>query len=180
MNLQQLVLVVVIRLTVIEDQPVKYRLGRRRSRQRVPGCQLGLGTYAEGTHNGYTKQKLGVDVTRGSPVLLEYSLENDSRLGPSGGSKFVVCGLIDLGLLSRWCRGVPLLLLDLPWASRLDVLQFLSNSYTLRRVQPSLMPVDVGVSSRCSTNGRQHPLGRVFAFGTRRSTVFDKVIDEDV
>lgn len=135
---------------------------------------------SQSTHNRNTEQELGVDITRCPPVLLEDSLEYDLSLSHGGSGKFVVGSLVDLNLLGGWGRCVLLGLGDLGGTSSFDVIKLALDCHTLGRVQPGLVPVDIGVRAWCSTNSLQHPLGRVLTLGTRRSTVADKVVDEDV
>lgn len=95
-----------------------------------------------------TQGSFGVDVRRSTPVLLEDTEQNLPELASEGRSKLTIAA--------------PVLLL------RQDRLRIVSETLELGldlgvfvAVAPSLVPVNVSLGTRSSTNHLQHPLGRI-------------------
>ena len=100
--------------------------------------------------NGDAKSGLGVDVRRGTPILLEDTVGNLAELREEGSGEFTVATGITRHFQSVGILGVVL-----------QTLQLGLDSLILGAGAPSIVPVDLGVSTRSSTDNLKHPLGRV-------------------
>ena len=115
-------------------------------------------------YRGNTKDGLGVDVRRGSPVLLEDAVRTKSILVPKRSSEFLVSRLVvnlDNGLGQ----------FAFPHKLRLNLCQ-------LRTAIPNFNEVADCDGTRSSTNDVKHPFSGIGIGRAGRSTIPLKVVDE--
>lgn len=107
-------------------------------------------------------------------------MQNEIELSGERRSELLVGSFVNLvfSRIALWC--VDFVRSNNLGSFGFDVLEFFSDFDTFRTVQPGLMPVDIGVGSRCGTNGRQHPFSRVLAWRTFGCSGTFKVVDQDV
>ncbi|TFA97843.1 hypothetical protein CCMA1212_010383 [Trichoderma ghanense] len=102
------------------------------------------------------EEELGVDVRRRAPDLLEDALRDDEELGPEGRGELGVRGLV-VGIIGV-AVGVAVALVLEALKLGLDVLIFLA-------LEPGPVPIHLRRGSRGSTDGLQHPFGRILVRG---------------
>ncbi|KAI6773176.1 hypothetical protein HG531_000025 [Fusarium graminearum] len=115
-----------------------------------------------------TQSSLGVDVRGGAPVLLKDTFSGDEKLLSKGRSKLAVR------------LGITLLINTIGTTLSLEALKLSLDSLVLGAVSPRLMPVDVGMGTRCCANNLKHPLSRVLAIGTFLRAVLDEIVGQSL
>ena len=117
-----------------------------------------------GTYGADCQQRFRIEISRGTPVLLERPSNGVEKLIRKRCRKLRKVGLVNHFLSVLWIL--------------LEALQLRLNAFVFVAGAPGARPIDVRFHSRRSADGLQHPFGRVGVCGRGRAALTDEVVNE--